>query len=382
MFVREEVKKIEVSVIRKIAEKMDGYENTINLTIGEPDVEINAKIREDLAYHALNSHIKYSPVGGWPILKKKIAKFYNEQFNCNYNEKNVVVTVGTTEGISSTLRSILEEGDEVIVPTPAYVGYDPLISFSKAKTIFLDLREKGFYLTAEDIEKNITNKTKAIILTYPNNPSGMILEESEMKKIVEVVKKHEIYLISDEIYGLLANDNYVSFGKFYDEIKEKLIVVNGFSKSHSMTGYRIGFILLNENLQNEIKKVSQYTIASPSTLSQYGAMSAIDNCPDVSKSRDIYQARIKFFIEELKKIGFESLDAQGGFYVFASYEKIEKLKGVKSYDFVMDLLEKTGLGIVPGSCFMVEGYVRFSLIFDIPVLKEVLNRLKSYIENL
>ena len=240
MYINPIIEGIEISDIRKIHERLVNYKNVINMTIGEPDIDVPKEIKESVAYHALNSRIKYSPVGGMPELREKIAKYYNEQFLGNYNAQNVLVTVGSTEGLASVLKTILAKDDEVIIPTPAYVGYEPLITISEAKTKFLDLEENNFVLTKEILEKNISDKTKLIILTYPNNPSGITLAEEEMVKIVKFLKEKNIYLISDEIYAAITFEKFNSFAKFSDELKEQLIIINGFSKSHSMTGYRLG----------------------------------------------------------------------------------------------------------------------------------------------
>ena len=380
MYINPIIEGIEISDIRKIHERLVNYKNVINMTIGEPDIDVPQEVKEAVAYHALNSRIKYSPVGGMPELRKKIAKYYNEQFFGNYNAQNVLVTVGSTEGLASVLKTILAKDDEVIIPTPAYVGYEPLITISEAKTKFVDLEENGFVLTKEILEKNITDKTKLIILTYPNNPSGITLAEEEMVKIVKFLKDKNIYLISDEIYAAITFEKFTSFAKFFDEFKEQLIIINGFSKSHSMTGYRLGYIIADEKLQNQVKKVSQYNVTSASTLSQYGAIAALDKCSDTAKISEIYKKRVEYFVNGLEKLGFECLKPKGAFYVFATYKNIEKFKNMKSFDFVLDLLEKTELAIVPGITFQVEGYVRFSIVHDIPVLEEAIKRLEKYIK--
>ena len=380
MYINPIIEGIEISDIRKIHERLVNYKNVINMTIGEPDIDVPQEIKESVAYHALNSRIKYSPVGGMPELREKIAKYYNEQFLGNYNTQNVLVTVGSTEGLASVLKTILAKDDEVIIPTPAYVGYEPLITISEAKTEFVDLEENNFVLTKEILEKNITDKTKLIILTYPNNPSGITLEEEEMVKIVKFLKDKNIYLISDEIYAAITFEKFTSFAKFSDELKEQLIIINGFSKSHSMTGYRLGYIIADEKLQNQVKKVSQYNVTSASTLSQYGAIAALDKCSDTTKISEIYKKRVEYFVNGIEKLGFECLKPKGTFYVFTTYKNIEKFKNMKSFDFVLDLLEKTELAIVPGITFQVEGYVRFSIVHDIPVLEEAIKRLEKYIK--
>lgn len=380
MYINPIIEGIEISDIRKIHERLVNYKNVINMTIGEPDIDVPQEIKEAVAYHALNSRIKYSPVGGMPELREKIAKYYNENFSGNYNAQNVLVTVGSTEGLASVLKTILAKDDEVIIPTPAYVGYEPLITISEAKTKFVDLEENNFVLTKEILEKNITDKTKLIILTYPNNPSGITLEEEEMVKIVKFLKDKNIYLISDEIYAAITFEKFTSFAKFSDELKEQLIIINGFSKSHSMTGYRLGYIIADEKLQNQVKKVSQYNVTSASTLSQYGAIAALDKCSDTTKISEIYKKRVEYFVNGIEKLGFECLKPKGTFYVFTTYKNIEKFKNMKSFDFVLDLLEKTELAIVPGITFQVEGYVRFSIVHDIPVLEEAIKRLEKYIK--
>ena len=243
------------------------------------------------------------------------------------------------------------------------------------------LEENNFVLTKEILEKNITDKTKLIILTYPNNPSGITLPKEEMIKIVKFLKDKEIYLLSDEIYASIAFEKFTSFAKYYNELKEQLIVVNGFSKSHSMTGHRLGYTLANEKLQAQIKKISQYTVTSASTLSQYGAIAALDYCSDTTELSEIYKKRVYYFVEELEKLGFKCLKPKGAFYVFATYKTIDKFKNVDSFDFILDLLEKTELAIIPGITFQVEGYVRFSIVHDLPVLEEAIARLKKYIES-
>lgn len=379
MYINPIVKGIEISDIRKIHEKLADYRNPLNMTIGEPDIDTPEAVKEAVAYHALNSRIKYSPVGGMPELREKIAAFYNADFGGSYSASNVLVTVGSTEGLASVLKAILKEGDEVIIPTPAYVGYDPLIRISGARTVFLDLKKNNFMLTREILEQYINEKTKLIILTYPNNPSGITLPEEEMSKIVDFLADKEIYLLSDEIYSSISFGKFISFAKYYERLKKQLIVINGFSKSHSMTGYRLGYVIADEELQNQVKKLSQYSVTSASTLSQYAAIAALDYCSDTTEISLVYKKRLDYFIGELEKMGFECLTPGGAFYVFASYEKIEKLKNMKSFDFVLDLLDKKELAAVPGTTFQTEGYVRFSVVHDIPVLEEAVKRLREYI---
>ena len=379
MYINKAVEEIQISDIRKIYEKMQTYKNTINMSLGEPDIDVPQEIKQAVAYHALNTKIKYSPVGGMPELREKIADFYNKNFGGNFTSDNVLVTVGSTEGLASIMKTVIAAGDEILIPTPAYVGYGSLIKLSGGIQKYIDLKGNDFKLTKEILEKYITSKTKLIILTNPNNPSGTTLDEEEMGKIVKFLKDREIYLLSDEIYASIVFEKYTSFAKYSEELKKQLIIVSGFSKSHSMTGYRIGYIITNPALQLQIKKVSQYNVTSTSTLSQYGALTALEKYSDRKEVSEIYRKRVEYFKNELEKMGFKCLEPKGAFYIFAGYENIEKLKNMKSLNFVLELLEKTGLAIVPGSTFQVEGYVRFSIVHDIPVLKEAIKRLENYI---
>ena len=379
MYINKAVEEIQISDIRKIYEKMQTYKNTINMSLGEPDIDVPQEIKQAVAYHALNTKIKYSPVGGMPELREKIADFYNKNFGGNFTSDNVLVTVGSTEGLASIMKTVIAAGDEILIPTPAYVGYGSLIKLSGGIQKYIDLKGNDFKLTKEILEKYITSKTKLIILTNPNNPSGTTLDEEEMGKIVKFLKDREIYLLSDEIYASIVFKKYTSFAKYSEELKKQLIIVSGFSKSHSMTGYRIGYIITNPELQLQIKKVSQYNVTSTSTLSQYGALTALEKYSDRKEVSEIYRKRVEYFKNELEKMGFKCLEPKGAFYIFAGYENIEKLKNMKSLNFALELLEKTGLAIVPGSTFQVEGYVRFSIVHDIPVLKEAIKRLENYI---
>ncbi|MDO5089791.1 MAG: aminotransferase class I/II-fold pyridoxal phosphate-dependent enzyme, partial [Leptotrichiaceae bacterium] len=317
-----------------------------------------------------------------PELREKIADFYNRNFKGNFTSENVLVTVGSTEGIASVMKAVISYEDEILIPTPAYVGYGPLIKMTGGIPKYINLKENNFILTAEILEKHITDKTKMIILTYPGNPSGMTLNKKEMDKIAELLKEREIYLLSDEIYASIVFGQYTSFAEYSEKLKKQLVIINGFSKSHSMTGYRIGYIITSPELQLQVKKVSQYNVTSASTLSQYGALAALEKCNDRKKISKIYKKRAEYFLNELEKIGFKCLKPGGAFYIFAGYENIETLKNMKSLDFVFDLLDKTGLAAVPGSTFQAEGYIRFSLVHDIPVLEEAVKRLKKYMEEI
>lgn len=368
------IEKIEVSKIRQIAIKMKNYEDGIDLTIGEPSQDVPKLVKEEMADKVLNYKIGYTQTGGMPELKKEIVKYYNKYFGGAYKQENCLITVGSTEGLSTFIRSLVNEGDEVIMPTPTYPGYAPNIKLQKGIEVYLDTSKSNFKLKASDLEKAITPKTKAIILTYPNNPSGVCIDEDEMDKIADVIRKYDVCVLSDEIYASIAFEKYHSFAKYHD-LMDKIVIINGFSKSHSMTGYRVGYMLASKYFIDNFIKVSQYTTTGITTISQYGAIKALELYPERPEIIEENKKRMEFFAKGLEKIGFKVIKPEGAFYLFANYEK---LSNKKSLDFSNEIVENLHIGVVPGECFMVENYLRFSVTKDIDELKEALDRMEKY----
>lgn len=368
------IESIEISKIRQIALKMNKYSDGINLTIGEPSQDVPDLVKEEMANRVLHDKIGYTQTGGMPELKRAIVSFYNQYFGGDYKEENCLITVGSTEGLSTFIRSIIDEGDEVIMPTPTYPGYAPNIKLQKGIEVYLDTSKDDFKLTAKNLESAITPKTRAIILTYPNNPSGVCIDEDEMDKIADVIRRHDVFVLSDEIYASLAFEKYHSLAKYHDLI-DKVVVINGFSKSHSMTGYRVGYMLASKYFIDNFIKVSQYTTTGIATISQYGGIKALEVYPTREEIVKENRERMEFFAKGLEKIGFRVIKPEGAFYLFADYRK---LSNKKSIDFVNEVVENLHIGIVPGECFMVEGYVRFSVTKDIPELQKALDRMEKY----
>lgn len=368
------IESIEISKIRQIALKMNEYSDGINLTIGEPSQDVPDLVKEEMANRVLHDKIGYTQTGGMPELKRAIVSFYNQYFGGDYKEENCLITVGSTEGLSTFIRSIVDEGDEVIMPTPTYPGYAPNIKLQKGIEVYLDTSKDDFKLTAKNLESAITPKTRAIILTYPNNPSGVCIDEDEMDKIADVIRRHDVFVLSDEIYASLAFEKYHSLAKYHDLI-DKVVVINGFSKSHSMTGYRVGYMLASKYFIDNFIKVSQYTTTGIATISQYGGIKALEVYPTREEIVKENRERMEFFAKGLEKIGFRVIKPEGAFYLFADYRK---LSNKKSIDFVNKVVENLHIGIVPGECFMVEGYVRFSVTKDIPELQKALDRMEKY----
>ncbi|VWL85736.1 pyridoxal phosphate-dependent aminotransferase [Oceanivirga miroungae] len=373
---REVVKKLEVSKIRQIAIKMRSFDDGINFTIGEPSQDVPQVIKDEMINRIKTQKLGYTATGGMPELRKEIPMYYNKLYMSNYNEKECIVTVGATEGIAVFSRSVLTDGDEVIIPLPAYPGYEPNILMEGAKPVYIDTESNGFRVTSDMIEKHITDKTRAIILTYPNNPTGLVLGLDEMDKIVDLLKRYpNIQLLCDEIYAQLSFEKFNSFAR-YTDMKDRITIISGFSKSHSMTGYRIGYMLSSEeNIKNYVK-VSQYTTTGIATVSQYGAIVAMNKCLDRSDVVSENKKRVEYMAEKLTELGFDVIKPAGAFYLFASYKK---LSSKNSVDFCEEILENTHVGIVPGICFNVENHVRLSVTHNKEVLDEAIRRIAKYL---
>lgn len=370
------VQNIEISKIRQISIKMKQFDDGIDLTIGEPSQDLPDSVKKEIANRVLNYKIGYTQTGGMPELKREIVKYYNKYFDADYREENCLITVGSTEGLSTFIRAFVAEGDEVIMPLPTYPGYAPNIKMQKGVEVYIDTSKDGYKLTAETLKKYINPKTKAIILTYPNNPCGVCLSEHEMDKIAEVIREHNIYVLSDEIYAAIAFEKYTSFAKYHD-LKDKIVVINGFSKSHSMTGYRVGYMLSSKEIIDNFNKISQYTTTGITTVSQYGAIKALQDHPTREQIIKENKDRLDYFISRIEKLGFDAIKPEGAFYVFAKYDKISNKN---SEDFANEIIDNTHVGVVPGICFEVDNFIRFSITKDIEVLDEAIDRIEKYLK--
>lgn len=380
MKINSNLNKIDISVIRKISEKCKKYiqkgEEIINVTIGEPDLEIPKNIKNGMIKAINELKLGYSQLGGNQDLRKLIVEYYKKKYTEKVEEDEIIITSGSTEALSSTIKTLISKGDEVLIPLPFYPGYKPLITMAEGKIKIIDTYKDGFKLKAKEIINNISSKTKAIIITSPSNPTGLIVEKSEIEKILNIVEKKGIYLIADEVYSeIVFHKNFNSFLK--EKYKKNVVVINGFSKSHSMTGMRIGYLITNKELRNNILKVHQYTVTSPCTLSQYGAIIALkENCK-LEERKKIYEDRAKAVEKKLEELNIEYIKPDGGIYIFISLEKY----GIKnSYNFALDILKKKYIAVVPGIAFGVEGYIRISLIKDKKDLLEVIERISDYLK--
>ena len=368
------------SGIRKFFELCIGHDDIISLGVGEPDFPTPWVIREEAFYHLEKGHTSYTSNWGLIELRQEIAK-YLERYNLYYNpETEILPTIGASEGLDLVLRSILNPGDEIIVCEPCYVSYQPLSDLCDAKVIHLDTSKNGFYPTAKLIESVCTEKTKAIMFCSPSNPTGRIIPPAELEKIAEVVKKHEIWCLSDEIYCELVYDNHkhVSIGQF-PGMKDYTIVFNGFSKSFAMTGWRIGYIAAPHDLLVQCCKLHAYSSICPPIFSQYAAAEGLrSGWSEVEKMRLSYQQRRNVMHKAFVDMGLSCIEPEGAFYMFPDITST----GMTSEEFATELIEKYSVAVVPGTCFGGggEGFVRCCYATDINKIKTAMERIALFIK--
>lgn len=376
MEINQNIAKVQYSLIRLLNEEARKFEDSIDLTIGEPDIATEKGIVEDACEYAMTHKLGYPPTGGGPKLRGILADYYNDKYGSSYQADNVIVNVGASEAICSCFRALLNIDDEVIVFTPFYAGYLPMIQMAYAKPVFVDISKTDFTVTPELLEKYITDKTKIILFCNPCNPSGNVMGREEIENIANYLADKDIFIVSDEIYSELSFGEFTSFASF-PQIQDKLIIINGFSKSHSMTGWRVGYTIFPLEYRKPLLNTTLFTLSSPMAVSLAAAESAITKYRDRSHVRKIYQERAEFMYEKLVELGFKVVKPKGAFYIFADYTDISDLN---SFDFAMDVLKEVQVALVPGISFGSEGYFRISLVSDIPRLAEAAERLKKYVE--
>lgn len=357
------------------------YENVLSLTIGQPDFSTPLHVKV-AGKNAIDQNMtSYTHNAGMLELREAAARFMDEQYGLVYDaQSEVIVTTGASEAIDVTLRTILSGGCEVLLPGPVYPGYEPIIRLCGAHPIHVDTTNSGFRLTADLIEPYITERTRCIVLPYPSNPTGMTLSAQELRDIAFLLKNRDIFVLSDEIYSeFVFNGQHHSIASF-PEMKEKTIVINGLSKSHAMTGWRIGFLFASANICRHILKVHQYNVTCASSMSQVAAISALtagQADPKIMKIQ--YEQRMNYVYNRLVEIGFDVEKPNGAFYMFPSIHKFHD----SSFEFALELVEKAGVALVPGNAFSSfgEGYVRLSYAYSIETLTEALNRIEQYMSS-
>ena len=375
-----QVNKIAVSLIRQFDEQVSGIEGILKLTLGEPDFNTPEHVKK-AAKEAIDANFShYIGMSGLLDVREAAAYFMKEKYHLTYQPATeILVTVGATEAISASLLAILEQGDKVLLPAPIYPGYEPIITLAGAEPVYLDTRDNDFVLTPEMIEAAMAEhgeQVKAIILNYPSNPTGVTYNRQELQAIADVLKKYDIFVISDEIYSELTYDeSHVSIAEM---LRDQTILINGLSKSHAMTGWRIGFIFAPAILTAEIIKVHQYLVTAAATVSQKAAVRAlIEGMHDAEIMKEEYRKRRDFVYEQMTQLGFEVARPNGAFYIFA---KIPTGYEQDSMKFCIDLAQKEAVALIPGISFgpEAEGYVRISYASDMDKLTTAMERIAHY----
>ena len=371
------------SGIRKFFDMLSGMSDVVALTVGQPDFITPWHIREAAIESIEKGKTYYTSNAGTPELRLEISKYMKRRFNVEYQPKDeIFVTVGGSEAIDVAMRAILEPGDEVILPQPAFVCYEPIASMQGAKVVHIDTKlENNFKVTAEEIKSAITDKTKMLILPFPNNPTGAILTREELEEIAEVLRDTNICVLSDEIYAELTyGKNHVSIAEI-DGMWERTIIASGFAKAYAMTGWRLGYVCAPATLTKEMLKIHQYAIMCASTASQFAAVEALRNGDeDVEYMRNEYNRRRVFLLEGLRKIGIECFEPEGAFYLYPNIGKF----GLSSEEFAERLLYEHGCAIVPGTAFgeSGEGFARISYAYSLKHLEQALERIEAFVKKL
>ncbi len=377
------VETIKPSGIRKFFDIVSEMKDAISLGVGEPDFDTPWHIRDEGIYALSKGKTFYTSNAGLKELREEICNYLKRTQNIQYNPlKEVIVTVGGSEAIDIGLRAIINAGDEVIIPQPAYVSYEPCTILAGAKPVIINLKaENEFRLTAEELENAITDKTKVLILPFPNNPTGAIMEREDLEKIAKVIKKHDIYVMSDEIYSELTyKGEHVSIASI-EGMQERTILINGFSKAYAMTGWRLGYACGPEAIIKQMTKIHQFAIMCAPTTSQYAAVEALKNGEaDVKMMRQAYNQRRRFLLNAFKEMNLECFEPFGAFYVFPCIKEF----GMTSEEFATKFLEEEKVAAVPGNAFgeSGEGYLRISYAYSLDNLKIAMERFKRFVEKL
>ncbi|WP_195184327.1 pyridoxal phosphate-dependent aminotransferase [Streptococcus infantis] len=373
--------KIQVSLIRQFDQAISEIPGVLRLTLGEPDFTTPDHIKEAAKRAIDQDQSYYTGMSGLLTLRQAASDFVKEKYQLDYNPENeILVTIGATEALSATLTAILEEGDKVLLPAPAYPGYEPIVNLVGAEIVEIDTTENGFVLTPEMLEKATLeqgDKLKAVILNYPANPTGITYSREQLEALAAVLRKYEIFVVCDEVYSELTytGENHVSLGTM---LRDQAIIINGLSKSHAMTGWRLGFIFAPANFTAQLIKSHQYLVTAANTMAQHAAVEALTaGKDDAEPMKKEYIQRRDYIIEKMTKLGFEIIKPDGAFYIFA---KIPAGYNQDSFAFLKDFAQKKAVAFIPGAAFgqYGEGYVRLSYAASMGTIREAMKRLEEY----
>ncbi|WP_049531278.1 pyridoxal phosphate-dependent aminotransferase [Streptococcus pseudopneumoniae] len=373
--------KIQVSLIRQFDQAISEIPGVLRLTLGEPDFTTPDHVKEAAKRAIDQNQSYYTGMSGLLTLRQAASDFVKEKYQLEYAPENeILVTIGATEALSATLTAILEEGDKVLLPAPAYPGYEPIVNLVGAEIVEIDTTENGFVLTPEMLEKAILeqgDKLKAVILNYPANPTGITYSREQLEALAAVLRKYEIFVICDEVYSELTytDESHVSLGTM---LRDQAIIINGLSKSHAMTGWRLGLIFAPAPFTAQLIKSHQYLVTAANTMAQHAAVEALTaGKNDAEPMKKEYIQRRDYIIEKMTALGFEIIKPDGAFYIFA---KIPAGYNQDSFAFLKDFAQKKAVAFIPGAAFgrYGEGYVRLSYAASMETIKEAMKRLEEY----
>ena len=375
------IKNIEPSGIRKFFDIVSEMKDAISLGVGEPDFDTPWHIREEGIYSLEHGRTFYTSNAGLKELRVEISKYLERRFSLKYDQQNeVIVTVGGSEAIDGALRAMIDPGDEVIVPQPSFVSYEPCVVLAGGVPVIIELKEEDeFKLTRQQILDAVTEKTKILVMPFPNNPTGAVMTREDLQEIVDVIIERDLYVISDEIYSELTYcGDHVSIASF-PGMRERTIVINGFSKSYAMTGWRLGYACGPRVILEQMLKIHQFAIMCAPTTSQYAAVEALRNGDeDVRKMREAYNQRRNYLMRAFREMGLQCFEPFGAFYAFPCIKEF----GMTSEEFADRLLHEEKVAVVPGTAFGAsgEGFLRISYAYSIEDLMEALARLQAFLE--
>ncbi len=378
------IKEVKPSGIRRFFDIANEMDDVISLSIGEPDFTTPWHVREAGIESLQKGKTWYTPNRGFAELRQEICKYFARRFHVQYHpDTDVLVTVGGSEAIDLCIRTLVNPGEEVLIPQPSFVCYEPMVQMALGKPVIIETKiENNFRLTAQELREHITDKTKLLILPYPNNPTGGVMRREHMEEIAEVIKQHDIIVLSDEIYSELTYGDRppVSFSSI-QQMRERTVVVNGFSKSYAMTGWRLGYALGPEEIVSQMTKLHQYAIMSAPTTAQYAAIEALrhgDN--DIEKMRTQYDMRRRLMVDGFRNMGLSCFEPEGAFYVFPCIRST----GLSSEEFCERLIREERVAVVPGPAFGAcgEGFVRVSYSYSVKHIAEALKRIERFVHKL
>ena len=371
---------IQPSGIRKFFDIVSEMEDALSLGVGEPDFDTPWHIRDEGIYSLEKGKTHYTSNSGLKELKVEIDRYLTRRYRLSYDpDAEIIITVGGSEAIDIAMRAMLDPGDEVLIPQPSYVSYLPCAVLANGTPVVIELKaENQFRLTAEELEAAITPKTKLLVLPFPNNPTGAVMEKKDLEAIAEVIIRHDLFVLSDEIYSELTYlENHVSIASI-PGMRERTLVINGFSKSYAMTGWRLGYVCGPERIIQQMLKIHQYAIMCAPSTSQFAAVAALKNGDaDVAGMREEYNGRRRYLLHRFEEMGLSCFEPFGAFYVFPCIKEF----GMTSEEFATELLKEQKLAVVPGTAFGAcgEGFIRISYAYSLKNLKTAMDRIEAFV---